>query len=192
MNWLQGESAAKPAEHIWAPPCRRVDPRRRLHEGRLRPRHAGRRGRERVDPLPRVNAQRGTSRRTGTRRGRCGASSFKRRRDKQPAKGHRASRCRMARRSWPNEKQWDGAAKLFAQNGRGRSDYGPEPTSPACRCPLTPGAVPPQSAGSIPGAGCGCPGVGMSEAAKGCHRASSCQMALRSCRQKCSWKVQFR
>lgn len=35
----------------------------------------------------------------------------------------------------PTEKDWDGAVRIYASNGRWSIQFGPEPTSPACRCP---------------------------------------------------------
>jgi hypothetical protein len=38
--------------------------------------------------------------------------------------------------SWqPTEKDWDGAAKLWASIGRWSGQFGPDPTSRSCRCP---------------------------------------------------------
>jgi hypothetical protein len=35
----------------------------------------------------------------------------------------------------PTEKDWDGVAALYARTGRWSSQFGPDPMSPACRCP---------------------------------------------------------
>lgn len=83
-----------------------------------------------------LNAQRGTFSQNWNKTWTLWCAEFKRRKDKEAAT-KAPPRVEVSKGSpfVPTDKQWDGAAKLYAQNGRWHIDYGPEPTSPACRCP---------------------------------------------------------
>lgn len=84
-----------------------------------------------------LNAQRGTFSQNWNSTWTLWCAEFKRRKAKAPAKAPPRIETSKADPNYtPTERDWDFAAKLFAQAGRWNVlALGPEPTSPACRCP---------------------------------------------------------
>lgn len=83
-----------------------------------------------------LNAQRGTFSQNWNKTWTLWCSEFKRRKDKEAAKAPPRVEVSKADPNYvPTERDWDSAAKIYAQIGRWNVSFGPEPTSPACRCP---------------------------------------------------------
>lgn len=80
-----------------------------------------------------LNAQRGTFSQNWAKTWTLWCAEFKRRADKAAAKA--PPRVEVSAGFKPTPEQWDGCAKLYAQTGRWSSQFGPDPESPACRCP---------------------------------------------------------
>jgi hypothetical protein len=84
-----------------------------------------------------VNAQRGTFSQNWNKTWTLWCVEFKKRRDKEAAKAPPRVEVSKgdAKPYVPTERDWDFAAKHYAQCGRWNISLGPEPTSPACKCP---------------------------------------------------------
>lgn len=83
-----------------------------------------------------LNAQRGTFSQNWNKTWTLWCAEFKRRKAKESAKAPPRVEVSKADPGFvPTERDWDSAAKIYAQIGRWNVAFGPEPTSPACRCP---------------------------------------------------------
>lgn len=80
-----------------------------------------------------LNAQRGTSSQNWNKTWTLWCAEFKRRKDKEAATA--PPRVEVSAGFKPTPEQWDGAAKFYASTSRWSSQLGPDPMSPACRCP---------------------------------------------------------
>jgi hypothetical protein len=85
-----------------------------------------------------LNAQRGTFSHNWAKTWTLWCAEFKRRAEKEAAKAPprvEVSKSGANAAFVPTEKNWDFTAKMYANTGRWSHQFGPEPTSPACRCP---------------------------------------------------------
>jgi hypothetical protein len=84
-----------------------------------------------------LNAHHGTLSQNWNKTWTLWCAEFKRRRDKEVVKApQRVELFKGAAAPYvPTDRDWDFAAKMYASAGRWNLAYGPEPTSPACRCP---------------------------------------------------------
>jgi hypothetical protein len=83
-----------------------------------------------------LNAQRGTFSQNWNKTWTLWCAEFKRRKGKEAGKAPPRVELTKADPNFvPTERDWDSAAKIYAQIGRWNVAFGPEPTSPACKCP---------------------------------------------------------